>query len=365
MNTHQPEISIAGRPIGPNHPPLIVAELSANHNGDLQRALLSLDAAKAAGAQAIKLQTYTADSMTIDCERPEFRIDGGLWDGYSLYQLYQEAQTPYSWHEQLFVRARELGLIIFSTPFDENAIELLEQLNTPAYKIASFEMTDLPLIECAAKTGKPMIISTGMGSLEEIGLTVETARSAGCSGLILLHCTSGYPAPTSEANLATIPDLQKHFNVPIGLSDHTMGTAVSVAAISLGACLIEKHFTLSRKDPGPDAAFSIEPDELKQLCSDSLTAWQAFGRPNYTPTSVEAHNIQFRRSIYVVKDIKRGDAFSTENIRRIRPGLGLEPKYYQQVLGKPATGDLKRGTPLTGEMAEGFDDIKEDEKEKR
>ena len=346
----KPLVKIAHRSIGMGHPPFIVAELSANHNGSINRALRTLEAAKAAGAEAVKLQTYTADSMTIECDRPEFKIQGGLWDGYSLHQLYQEAQTPYSWHEALFARARELNLTIFSTPFDEDAVDLLEQLNAPAYKIASFEMTDLPLVECVARTGKPLIISTGMGSLEEIGTTVDTARSAGCTELILLHCTSGYPAPVSEANLATIPDLQKNFGVPAGLSDHTLGTTVPVAAISLGACLIEKHFTLSRKDPGPDAAFSIEPDELEQLCTDSLTAWQAFGTPNYSPTSVEEHNIQFRRSIYVVEDMKQGELFSAENIRRIRPGLGLEPKHYGQLLGQAAACDLKRGTPLTEEM---------------
>lgn len=336
--------------IGSAYPPLIVAELSANHNGSLEKALKALRVAKLAGAGAVKLQTYTADSMTIDCDRPEFKIHGGLWDGYNLYQLYQEAHTPYEWHARLFAEAQELGLIIFSTPFDENAVELLQKLNTPAYKIASFELTDLVLIECAARTGKPLIMSTGMGTDEEIGEAIECARSSGCNDLLLLHCTSGYPTPISEANLETIPDLRKRFSVPVGLSDHTLGTTVPITAIALGACMIEKHFTLSRQDPGPDAAFSLEPEELRKLCTESQTAWQALGRPNYTPTEAEKSNVPFRRSIYAVANIKAGDILNEKNIRRIRPGTGLPPKYYPQILGLRVKTDIPRGTPLNWEM---------------
>ena len=343
-------ITIGGRRIGREDPPLIVAELSANHNGSLERAMCSLEAVKAMGAEAVKLQTYTADSITIDCNREEFQIRGGLWDGYNLYQLYQEAHTPYAWHAPLFQKARELDLIIFSTPFDEEAVELLARLDAPAYKIASFELIDLPLIECAARKGKPLIISTGMGTEEEIGEAVECARSAGCSELVLLHCTSGYPTPIAEANLTTIPDLRARFKVPVGLSDHTLGTKVPIAAVALGACLIEKHFTLSRNDPGPDSTFSIEPEELRQLCNDSHATWQALGSPNYTLTGVEQKSFQFRRSLYVVSDIAAGEKLTAANIRSIRPGLGLAPKYYQQLLGRQAKVSIPRGTPLSWEL---------------
>jgi len=345
-----PSIRICSRTIGPDQPPLIVAELSANHNGSLERAMRSLESVKAMGAEAVKLQTYTADSITIDCDREEFQIRGGLWDGYNLYQLYQEACTPYEWHAPLFQKARELDLIIFSTPFDEEAVELLARLDAPAYKIASFELIDLPLIECAARKGKPLIISTGMGTAEEIGEAVECARSAGCSELVLLHCTSGYPTPIAEANLTTIPDLHTRFKVPVGLSDHTLGTHVPIAAVALGACLIEKHFTLSRQDPGPDAAFSIEPDELQQLCRDSHAAWQALGSPNYTLTAVEQKSIQFRRSLYAVSDIAAGEKLTAANIRSIRPGMGLAPKFYQQLLGRQAKVSIPRGTPLSWDL---------------
>jgi N-acetylneuraminate synthase len=352
MDSHNPlsSIRIRGRAIGPDTPPLIVAELSANHNGSLERALRSLEVAKAMGAEAVKLQTYTADSMTIDCPRDEFQIHGGLWDGYNLYQLYQEARTPYEWHAPLFARARELDLILFSTPFDEDAVELLERLGAPAYKIASFELIDLPLIQRAAQTGKPLIISTGMASEIEIGEAVAAARAAGCQELALLHCTSGYPAPLAEANLTTIPDLRQRFRVPVGLSDHTLGTSVPIAAVALGACLIEKHFTLSRQDPGPDAAFSIEPEELRQLCRASHSVWQALGSPNYTPTAVEQKNLPFRRSLYAVADIAAGELFTAQNIRRIRPGLGLAPKHYPQLLGRRAASDILRGTPLSWKL---------------
>ncbi|MCF6178267.1 MAG: pseudaminic acid synthase [Geopsychrobacter sp.] len=339
-------IQICGRKIGPQQPPLIVAELSGNHNGSLERALRSLEVIKAMGAEAAKLQTYTADSMTIDCQGDEFQITGGPWDGSSLYQLYQKAHTPYAWHSALFKKAKQLDLIIFSTPFDEEGIELLEELDTPAYKIASFELIDIPLIAAAAKTGKPLLISTGMGSSEEISLAVETARSAGCHELLLLHCTSGYPAPSTEANLATIPDLKARFKVPVGLSDHTLGTKVASAAIAMGACLIEKHFTLSRQEPGPDSSFSLEPEELKQLCNESQYTWQTIGQPNYAPTTSEQQNLPYRRSVYAISDIKAGETLTATNIRRIRPGNGLEPKYYPQLLGLRAKGPIPRGTPL-------------------
>ncbi len=355
-------IRIGGHHIGPDAPPMIVAELSANHNGSLERALRSLEVAKQMGADAVKLQTYTADSMTIPCEREEFQLRGGLWDGYNLYDLYQEARTPYEWHAPLFEKARELGLIIFSTPFDEDAVELLEGLDAPAYKIASFELVDLPLIARAAKTGKPLIMSSGMADIEEIGEAVACARENGCDQLVLLHCTSGYPSPIDEANLATISDMRQRFNVQVGLSDHSMGTSVPIAAVALGACMIEKHFTLSRQDPGPDAAFSLEPEELRQLCNNSRAIWQALGAPNYTPTAAEQRNIPFRRSIYAVADIKAGEPLTAENIRRIRPGLGLKPKYYPQLLEQKAACDIARGTPLSwGLVGSGTGQTKETE----
>jgi len=337
---------INNREIGNHRVPYIIAELSANHNGDIQRAFDSILAAKEAGADAIKIQTYTADTMTIDCDREDFQIKGGLWDGYNLYELYKEAQTPYEWHKPLFDYAKEIGITIFSSPFDETAVDLLEELDAPAYKIASFEMTDLPLVEYVAKTGKPMIISTGMANLEEIEATVETARSSGCQDLLLLHCVSAYPAPIDQINLRTIPDLSARFSVLSGLSDHTMGTAVATTSIALGACLIEKHFTLSRADKGPDSEFSLEPDELKQLCQDTKIAWQSLGNSGYERSASEQENVRFRRSIYAVQDIQKGERFTTENVRRIRPGFGLDPKHWYQVLSSKASADIARGTPI-------------------
>ena len=340
------QIEIAGRKIGIQHPPYIIAELSANHNGDIQRALKTIEMAKKMGADAIKIQTYTADTMTIDCDSDEFQIHGGLWDGYNLYKLYDWAHTPYEWHQALFDKARELGITIFSSPFDATAVDLLEELNTPAYKIASFEVIDLPLIKRVAQTGKPMIISTGMADFQEIKEAVECARDNGCEQLVLLHCISGYPAPIDQSNLRTISDIAEQFSVTAGLSDHTLGTVVSVSSVALGACVIEKHVTLSRKDKGADSEFSLEPHELKQLCDDSYMAWQALGVASYERKPVEEQNLKFRRSIYVVDDIKQGDDFSEENIRIIRPGFGLKPKYYEDILGKQAAMDIKRGTAL-------------------
>jgi pseudaminic acid synthase len=345
-------IEIDGREIGPNKPPYIIAELSANHNGDLERALKTIDMAKAMGADAIKLQTYTADTMTIDCEKEEFQIHGGLWDGYNLYQLYKWAQTPFEWHKTMFDHARKNEITCFSTPFDETAVDLLEDLNAPAYKIASFETIDLPLIRYVAQTKKPMIISTGMANLEEITEAVETAQESGCKEIILLHCISGYPAPVEQCNLLTIPDLAQRYNVVPGLSDHTLGTTVSVASIALGACVIEKHVTLSREDKGPDSEFSLEPKQLKSLCDETKTAWLSLGKAGYERKPIEDENIKFRRSIYIVKDIKAGELLTNENTRRIRPGFGLPPKYINDVIGKIAKVDLDRGTALSWEHIE-------------
>jgi len=340
-------ININNRKIGLNYSPYIVAELSANHNGDIQRAFDSILAAKEAGADAIKIQTYTADTMTIDCDREEFQITSGLWNGYSLYDLYKEAHTPYEWHKPLFDYAKKIDITIFSTPFDETAVDLLEGLDAPAYKIASFEMIDLPLVKYVAQTGKPMIISTGMANLEEIEEVVQVAKENGCQDLILLHCISSYPAPVEQSNLRTIPDLSEKFGVLSGLSDHTMGTIVATTSVALGACLIEKHFTLSRADKGPDSKFSLEPNELKQLCQDTKSAWKSLGVAGYELKSSEENAQKHRRSLYVVRDIQQGEKFTTENVKSIRPGLGLKPKYYKQVLGKVAKYDIKYGTPVS------------------
>ena len=340
------DINIAERKIGPSHPPYIIAELSANHNGDLERALQTINMAKKGGADAVKIQTYTADTMTINCDQDDFQIQGGLWNGYNLYKLYEWAQTPYEWHRPMFEYAQKIGITIFSTPFDETAVDLLEDLNTPAYKIASFEAIDLPLIKYVATTGKPLIISTGMASLEEISEAVQTARDNGCHDPVLLNCISSYPAPVEQSNLRTIPDLTKKFGVISGLSDHTLGTKVAIASVALGASVIEKHVTLSRQDKGPDSEFSLEPQELKLLCEEAKDIWLALGKASYHLKPSEEENIKFRRSIYVVKDIKAGEVFTEENIRRIRPGYGLAPKYYEELMGKKSKVDIKQGTAL-------------------
>jgi len=344
------QICINGQKIGSACRPYIIAELSANHNGSLERALQTIDAAHQAGADAIKLQTYTADTMTIDCDREEFVVKGGLWDGYKLYDLYRWAETPFEWHQTMFAHARKLGITVFSTPFDESAVDLLEQLDAPAYKIASFENTDLPLIRYVAKTGKPMIMSTGMASEEEIAEAVDAARSAGCKELVLLHCISSYPAPMDQENIRQLAELGRRFDVVPGLSDHTLGTTASVAAVALGACLIEKHFTLSRADKGPDRDFSIEPDKLKRLCQDTHDAWQALGQVGYDRQPAEVGSKVFRRSIYFVRDLPAGSVIGPEDIRRIRPGMGLAPKYFDEVVGKTLKVAVQRGTPTSWDL---------------
>lgn len=343
-------ITLAGRRIGPGHPPYMVAEMSGNHNGDINRAFAILEAVKKAGADAVKLQTYTADTLTIDHDGPDFRIEGGPWDGYTLHALYQEAHTPWDWHEALFAKGRELGLTVFSTPFDPTAVDLLESLGAPAYKIASFEVLDLPLIERCAATGKPLVISTGMADLQEISEAVAAARGAGCREMVLLHCVSGYPTAPGDANVRTVAHLGQTFDAVPGLSDHTQGIAASVAAVALGACFIEKHFTLRRADGGPDAGFSLEPEEFAALVEGCRTAWEALGRVTYERTESERGNVVLRRSLYVVADMAAGEKFAAGNVRSIRPGHGLAPKHLPVVLGRRAARALKRGTALTWDM---------------
>lgn len=344
------DVEIAGRLIGKNHEPFVICELSGNHNGSLERALQMVEAAARTGCDAIKIQTYTPDTLTIASDRPDFRIVGGLWDGRTLHDLYGEAYTPYEWHEALFARAKELGVLMFSSPFDETAITLLEALDAPAYKIASFEAVDLGLIAAVARCGKPMIISTGLANLEEIERALQTVRDNGDPPVILLHCISAYPAPMEEANVRTVPDLAERFGVVSGLSDHTMGSAASVAAVSIGACVIEKHFTLARADGGPDSAFSLEPHEFKALVQDCKDAWRALGVVGYDLKGSENGSIVFRRSLYVVEDVDAGQPLSRDNVRSIRPGYGLAPRHLDAVLGKVATRGLKRGEALAWDM---------------
>jgi len=343
-------LQIAGRSIGPDHPPFVICELSGNHNGDLGRALAMIDAAAETGADAIKIQTYTADTITLDVDRPEFRIQGGLWDGRTLHDLYSEAQTPYEWHPALFERAARRGVILFSSPFDETAVDLLSSLDAPAYKIASFEAVDLPLIRYAAARGRPLIISTGMANAAEIAAARDAAIAGGAGGVVLLHCVSSYPASFADANLRTLPDMASRFGCAVGLSDHTPGTAASVAAVALGACVIEKHFTLARSDGGPDAAFSLEPSEFAALVRDCRDAWTALGRAHYDLLGSEAGNVQFRRSLYVTADVRAGDPLTRANVRSVRPGHGLPPEALDEVLGKVAARPLTRGEPLSRDM---------------
>jgi N-acetylneuraminate synthase len=348
-------VEIDGRPIGPGQPPYMIAELSGNHKGELARALELIDVAKAAGADAVKLQTYTADTITIDHDGPGFVIEGGLWNGRKLHELYHSAHTPWAWHADLFAHARKRGITCFSSPFDATAIDLLEGLDTPAYKIASFEIIDLPLIRAAASTGKPLILSTGMASRQEIGEAVDAACEAGAKAIILLHCVSGYPTPPEDANLRRICTLANSFNRPIGLSDHTLGIDVAIASVALGACVIEKHVTLARADGGPDAAFSLEPDELAVLVSGVRNAHAALGTGEFGRAGSEEGNVVFRRSLYVVADVKAGETFTERNVRSIRPGSGMAPKYLAAVLGRTAVRDIARGTPLRLDLLKGND----------
>lgn len=347
-----PTFQIDSCAIGPGHPPYVVAEMSGNHNGDIGRALGILEACKVAGADAVKLQTYTADTLTIDHDGDDFRVKGGLWDGETLYSLYQKAHTPWDWHPALFAKGRDLGVTVFSTPFDETALAFLERLGAPAYKIASFENVDIPLIERVAATGKPLILSTGMANEAEIDAAVKAARGAGCRDLALLHCVSGYPTVPEESNLRTLLDLAERFKVIVGLSDHTLTTATAVAAVALGAAIVEKHVTLRRADGGPDAVFSLEPDELARLVADCHTAFAALGRVTYERSSSERGSTVFRRSLYVVEDVAAGEPFTARNVRSIRPGYGLPPKHLPSVLGRKARTALKRGTPLAWELVE-------------
>jgi len=339
--------AIGGRPIGPGHPPYLIAEMSGNHRGELSRALALVEAAKEAGADAVKLQTYTADTITIDHDGPGFRLEGGLWAGRTLHDLYREAHTPWDWHEPLFARARALGLTIFSSPFDGTAVDLLERLGAPAFKIASFELIDDALIRRAARSGKPLILSTGLATLGEIALAVE---AAGTAPLALLHCVSGYPTPPEECNLRTIPHLAEAFGVTVGLSDHTHGTAVPVAAAALGATIIEKHFTLSRAEGGVDSAFSLEPAEFKAMADAVRVAHAALGRVDYGVKPSEAGGRDYRRSLYATADIAAGETLTAANIRSIRPGFGLEPRHLPALLGRRAARPLARGTPLRWDL---------------
>lgn len=348
------EIVIDGRPIGNGHPPYIVAEMSANHGGSLDHAVRLIRAAKECGADAVKLQTYTPDTLTIDCDRPEFTIGGdGPWAGRILHDLYGEAHTPWEWHDDLFQAAHDVGITVFSTPFDDAAVDLLERLGAPVHKVASFELVHLPLIRRVAATGKPVVMSTGMATLPEIHDAVTAAREAGCEDLVLLKCTSAYPAPADEMNLRTIPHLAQSFGVLSGLSDHTLGTGVAVAATALGAVLIEKHFCLSRHEGGPDSAFSMEPLDLRRLVHDTRLAHAAMGEVRYERTEREQTSLVFRRSLFVVRDIAAGETFTEENVRIIRPGYGLPPRDLDRVLGRTATRAIERGTPLDWELIGG------------
>lgn len=345
-------MKINSRIISSEAPPYIIAEMSANHNGKLENALRLIEEAAKAGADAIKIQTYRPDTITLDCDNEDFQIHGGLWDGRTLYELYQEAYTPWEWHPAMFEHARTVGITLFSTPFDATAVDLLEDLNAPAYKIASFEAVDLPLIKYVAATGKPMIISTGMADLEEIQEAIDAARAGGCRELAVLHCVSGYPAPAGDYNLRTIQDMAGRFGLPTGLSDHTLGNITAIAAVALGACILEKHFTLDRSGGGPDDSFSMEPQELAALCRDARTAWQALGGVDYGRKSSEQGNVKFRRSLYFVKDLPQGALITPDAIRSVRPGFGLTPKHWDMVVGRRVSRDVAANTPVLLETLE-------------
>lgn len=337
---------IAGRAIDEKQAPYVIAEMSANHNGNIENAYKIIAMAKASGADAVKMQTYTPDTITIDCDLADFQLTEGLWQGRSLYDLYQEAHTPWDWHKPLFDYAKKIGITLFSSPFDPSAVDLLEDLNTPAYKIASFEAIDLPLIKYAASTGKPMIISTGMASAEEIQQAIDAAKESGCKELAILHCVSGYPAPAEDYNLQTLVDMKQRFGVPVGLSDHTLDNTTAITSVGLGACIIEKHVTLDRSVGGPDDSFSLQPDDLKALVFGVKTAWKSLGKVDYGRKSSEQANVKFRRSLYFIKDIKVGEVVSDKHFKSIRPGYGLEPKFYDKVIGKRTAVKIKRGMPV-------------------
>lgn len=343
------QMQINGRVISPEHPPYVIAEMSANHNGSIETAFKIIDEAKNAGADAIKIQTYKPETITLDESSDEFRVFGGLWDGRTLYELYQEAHMPWEWHAPLFEYARNVGITIFSSPFDHTAVDLLEDLNAPAYKIASFEAVDLPLIKYAASTGKPMIISTGMADQEEIAEAIQAAHDGGCEELAILRCVSGYPAPAADYNLRTIPDMIERFGVLVGLSDHTLDNTTAISSVALGASIIEKHFTLDRSGGGPDDSFSLEPAELKQLCQGSKTAWEALGNVDYGRKSSELGSVKFRRSLYFVKALGAGDEITPDAVRSVRPGFGLAPKFLDDIIGKRVKIDVKKNSPVSRE----------------
>ena len=345
-------ISIKGRLIGLDSAPYVIAEMSANHNGDIEKAFKIIEMAKHAGADAVKLQTYRPDTITIEMNTPEFMIEGGLWDGQSLYELYENAYMPWDWHKPLFDYARKIGITIFSSPFDNTAVDLLEDLNAPAYKIASFEAVDLPLIKYVAQTGKPMIISTGIADAEEIQEAIDAAKEGGCKELAILHCVSGYPAPAEDYNLRTMIDMQQRFGLVTGLSDHTLDNTTAITSVALGASIIEKHVTLDRNGGGPDDSFSLEPSELKALCDGAKIAWQALGKVDYGRKPSEQANIKFRRSLYFVKDIEAGEIIIEGHVKSIRPGFGLSPKYFDQVIGKKVKRNVKAGTATNWELIE-------------
>jgi len=345
------ELKIAGRKIGEQYSPYIIAEMSANHNGDMDAALKIIEEAKRAGADAVKIQTYTADSITLKSNLPDFQISDGLWGGRTLYELYEWAHTPWAWHKPLFEYARKHDITIFSSPFDNTAVDLLEDLNAPAYKIASFEAVDLPLIKYVANTGKPMIISTGMADAEEIGEAIEAAREGGCEELAILHCVSGYPASPEDYNLRTIKDMRERFGLVTGLSDHTLDNTTAIASVVMGSSIIEKHFTLDRNGGGPDDSFSMEPSDLTALCRDAKTAWSALGKVDYGMKSSEQANIKFRRSLYFVKALKAGDVITANAVRSVRPGYGIAPKFVEHIVGKKVVRNIEKNSPVF------FDDL--------